>query len=166
VFRDEHKIRESTGQPYVELGSLITQIKESIAAYLFISRSIFDCIATLFHFLYGAESKRFDSFSEYIKALKSGKVNDPDMANFIKNEMKWFMKLRDLRDYVTHYGSLEVYLYMIDSGDLVMRIEDFEIEEIMNGTMTGIREFLIFFDNHFAEIIKAENSISNSTMQS
>jgi hypothetical protein len=157
IFQNEHGIRETTGQPYVHLGLQVQQLKEAVSAYLFISRSLFDCIASLFQFLYGHDTKYYDSFADFMNDLKSGKVHDPLMATFVEQRMTWFRRLRDLRDYITHFGSLDLGLYKVDSGELNIRVQsEFEIEELLNSSTIGISEFLTFYDSHFAERINAD----------
>ena len=155
IFQKNHIIRENTGQPFVPLQRQTQQLKQALAAYLFTSRSLFDCIATLLQFLYGADSKYFDSFSDFLKDLKAGRVKDHDFSKFVEENMAWFFRLRNLRDYVTHFGSLDISLYELPSGELNLRVQDeYEMVELLNSSSSGIRKFMDFFDTHFSGPIR------------
>ncbi|WP_156111467.1 hypothetical protein [Pontibacillus halophilus] len=110
-YRSSREVREKTQQPFFKTGEEVHSLKGEVYAFLFAARGILDTISTLVHFLYGPSSSQFSSFVDYVKFLKSDKENkvfeDKEMLDYIENEMDWFWVLKDLRDQITHIGSLD-----------------------------------------------------------
>ncbi|OAQ20038.1 hypothetical protein [Thermosulfurimonas dismutans] len=163
-YQKTRKILPRTGQPSFNIGDQVYALKSEIAGLLFNVRSIMDSIATMLHFLYGPSSRQFCSFSDYIKYIckdkhRSGEISDDTMKQYIKNHMEWFFIVRDIRDYVTHVGSIDISFYERGDHYLVTIIQDrFEVEKLLNSIILGLRDFLNFFDNYFANRIINEKT--------
>ena len=69
--------------------------------------------------------------------------------------MEWFSRLRDIRDYVTHYKSIDISFYEQATGKIDVYLEDqFEITELTQSVHLGISAFLKFMDEHFSQRIE------------
>jgi len=158
-YQKTREVIEKTGQPSIKLNNEIYALKSEISVVLFISRGIFDVLATTVHFLYGPSSCQFISFVDYYKYLRktaSDKViNDPEMLHYIETNMQWFWILRDLRDYVTHVGSFDMSFYEQEDGQFKIYLRDSfrEIVSLLNECLFGMKAYLDFFDEHFSKLV-------------
>ncbi len=163
-----HETRETltiTGQPTFSISDQVYILKSEIASALFTIRSILDSVSTLLQFLYGSKSNQYSSFSDFIKKASGQKTDDsrgrPDniMEQYIKSNMEWFFVMRDIRDYVTHHGSIDISFYEDQSGSLLICVQNrFDLDALINSITSGLEDFLKFFDDHFASrIISGED---------
>jgi hypothetical protein len=118
-------------------------------------RGTLDSIATLMHFLYGPSSCRFTSFAAFVKYLNKGYAAgaDADRAfrEYIEEHLGWFRILREYRDYVTHYGSIDITFYEPRKGVLRTYLQDaLQVHEVVAPVLAGIDSFCEFVDRHFA----------------
>jgi len=158
-YQRTRKITEKTGQPAIQLNNEIYALKSEIGIILFTSRGLFDVLSTVLHFLYGPSSCQFLTFVQYYKYLRKTSsdkvVNDPAMLDYIETNMQWFWVLRDLRDYVTHVGSLDISFYEDADGQFSIYIGDcfIEIVGLLNECLNGAKSYLDYFDEHFSRLI-------------
>lgn len=136
-------------------------LKTELGAFLFATRSILDHLVTLMHYLYGHEGVRYNSFTKFIKGMvrepiSTRPVDDLPMTDYLQKNMDWFWLLRDIRDFVTHCGSLEINFFESTNKRLSIYFAYyFELEPFVNDTMNGITVYLEYCDRHFSGRITA-----------
>jgi hypothetical protein len=151
-----------TSQPFFSVQTQVYSLKRELGNLFFISRSIMDSIATLMHFLYGPSSNPFSSFADFKKYIckaqhSSGSITDNEMKHYIESEMSWFSRLRDIRDYITHYKSIDISFYEQATGGIDVYLEDqFEVGELIQSIHDGVSNFLKYLDEHFSRRLKEQ----------
>jgi hypothetical protein len=130
-------------------------LKAELGNILFVTRGALDTIATLFHFLYGPRSHQFTSFTAFAKHLNQDQedVTDPDpaMREHIVRHLSWFRTLHEYRDYVTHFGSVDITFYEPEEGVVRTYLQDaLEVHEVVAPVLAGLDSFCEFVDGHFA----------------
>ncbi len=145
----------------------VYQLKSEISNILFTLRSLLDTITTLVHLMYGPNSRTFHSFTLFAKFItkeshKDGEIGDAKMKEFIKTEMEWFNQLRDIRDYITHFSSIDLGFYETDEGILKAYLHDrFDLDLLLATMSQGLNSFMSFFDDHFSQRILKYRHVSN-----
>lgn len=113
------------------------------------------------HFLYGPKSKQHRSFTEFTKyACKDksriGEEVDDEMKDYLQKNLDWYARLKDMRDYLTHYKSIDISFYEQLNGSIHVYLEDrFEIGELLHAVYSGIFAFITFMDKHFKNRIES-----------
>lgn len=164
LYRKDAVVLQATGQRSFQIHEQVYQLKMQITNILFSTRSILDSMATVMHFLYGPSANQFSSFADFVKdvqktEIKQNRMIDIEMQNYIQSRMDWFFVLRDLRDYITHYGSIDVSFHEKSEGEMIIVIQDlFELNALVNPIISGLDEFFQFFDEHFANRIQNSQS--------
>jgi hypothetical protein len=135
-------------------------LKSELGNILFVARGALDTIATLFHFLYGPSSRQFIDFADFMKYLNQGHAGgtdpDPAMREHIAQQMAWFRTLHEYRDYVTHFGSIDITFYEPQEGVVRTYLQDaLEVHEVVAPVLSGLDAFCEFVDAHFAARIAA-----------
>jgi hypothetical protein len=138
-------------------------LKAELGNILFVTRGALDTIATLFHFLYGPGSYQFTTFTAFTKYLNQGHGDgtdpDPVMREHIARQLSWFRTLHEYRDYVTHFGSVDITFYEPEEGLVRTYLQDaLEVHEVVAPVLSGLEAFCEFVDNHFAARITAASS--------
>jgi hypothetical protein len=65
--------------------------------------------------------------------------------------LEWFRILREYRDYVTHYGSIDISFYEPREGVLRTYLQDAsQVHEVVAPVLEGLDSFCEFVDGHFA----------------
>jgi hypothetical protein len=115
IERYYDEIREPmlrTEQASFRVVDKVYALKAELGNILFLVRGTLDTIATLLHFLYGPSSRQFTSFAAFVNYLHqrhaAGADADPALREYIEGHFGWFRILREYRDYVTHYGSIDI----------------------------------------------------------
>lgn len=134
-------------------------LKAELGNILFLARGALDTIATLFHFLYGPRSHQFISFTAFARHLNQdqpdGTDPDPAMREHIARHLSWFRILHEYRDYVTHYGSVDITFYEPEEGVVRAYLQDaLEVHEVVAPVLSGLDAFCEFVDGHFAARLK------------
>jgi hypothetical protein len=163
VQRYYHEIRDAmhrTARPSFRVVDQVYALKSELGNILFVTRGALDTIATLFHFLYGPSSCQFTSFAAYMKYLNEGHAGgtdpDPAMREHIAQQLAWFRTLHEYRDYVTHFGSIDITFYEPQEGVLRTYLQDaLEVHEVVAPVLSGLDSFCEFVDGHFAARITA-----------
>jgi hypothetical protein len=163
VQRYYHEIRDPMlrgGQPSYRVVDQVYALKSELGNILFVTRGALDTIATLFHFLYGPSSPLFTSFADYIKYLdegqESGTDRDSAMREHIAKRLAWFRTLHEYRDYVTHFGSIDISFYEPQEGVVRTYLQDaLDVHEVVAPVLSGLDSFCEFVDGHFAARITA-----------
>jgi hypothetical protein len=134
-------------------------LKSELGNVLFVVRGTLDTIATLLHFLYGPSSSHFTSFAAFVKYLNqrhaAGADADPVLREYIEEHLGWLGTLREYRDYVTHYGSIDISFYEPQEGVLRTYLQDaLQVHDVVAPVLPGLDSFCEFVDRHFAARIK------------
>jgi hypothetical protein len=170
IQRYYHEIRdpmERTAQPSHRVVDQVYALKSELGNILFLTRGALDTIATLFHFLYGPSSCQFTSLAAFIKYLNEGHAGgtdpDPAMREHIAQELAWFRTLHEYRDYVTHFGSIDISFYEPQEGVVRTYLQDaLEVHEVVAPVLSGLDSFCEFVDGHFAARIRTASPQSVS----
>jgi hypothetical protein len=158
-----HQIRDPmlrTAQPGSRVVDHVYALKSELGNILFVARGALDTIATLFHFLYGPSSRQFTDFADFMKYLDEGHAGgtdpDPAMREYITQQLAWFRTLHEYRDYVTHFGSIDITFYEPQEGVVRTYLQDaLEVHEVVAPVLSGLDSFCEFVDGHFAARITA-----------
>jgi hypothetical protein len=170
IERYYHEIRDPMlrgAQPSFRVVDQVYALKSELGNILLVTRGALDTIATLFHFLYGPSSCLFTSFAAFIKYLNEGHASgtdpDPTMREHIAQELAWFRTLHEYRDYVTHFGSIDISFYEPQQGVVRTYLQDaLEVHEVVAPVLSGLDSFCEFVDGHFAARITAASPRSVS----
>lgn len=157
-YREIHDPILREAQPSFRVVDRVYALKSELGNILFVARGALDCIATLFHFLYGPHSHLFTSFAAFTKHLNQdqGDGTDPDpvMREHITRHLSWFRTLHEYRDYVTHFGSVDITFYEPEEGVVRTYLQDaLEVHEVVAPVLSGLDAFCQFIDGHFADRI-------------
>jgi hypothetical protein len=163
IQRYYHEVRDPmlrTAQPSSRVVDQVYALKSELGNILFVTRGALDTIATLFHFLYGPSSCQFTSFVAFMKYLNEdhagGTDPDPAMREYIAQQLSWFRTLHEYRDYVTHFGSIDISFYEPQEGVLRTYLQDaLEVHEVVAPVLSGLDSFCEFVDGHFSARITA-----------
>lgn len=144
-----------TDQPSSRVMDKVYALKSELGSILFLARGTLDTVASLLHFLYGPSSAHFRSFGAFVKYLKQahagGADADPALREYIEGHLEWFRVLREYRDYVTHYGSIEISFYEPRQGVLRTYLQDTtQVHDVVAPVLAGLDSFCEFVDGHFA----------------
>lgn len=161
TYNATRKRLPETGQPSFAVHEQVYAIKSELGNFFFSSRAVMDTVATLMNFLYGPSSRTFNSFAEFIKAMTRNDpslhtIVDDEMKGYLKTKMDWFFRLRDIRDYLTHYKSIDISFYEQPKGGIRVYLDDsFEIHELVKSVQGGITDCLKFMDDHYSKRISS-----------
>jgi hypothetical protein len=163
IQRYYHEIRDPMlrgAEPSYRVVDHVYALKSELGNILFVTRGALDTIATLFHFLYGPSSCQFTSFAAFVKYLNEGHAAgtdpDPAMREHIAQQLGWFRTLHEYRDYVTHFGSIDISFYEPQEGVVRTYLQDaLEVHEVVAPVLSGLDAFCEFVDTHFAARITA-----------
>ena len=158
IERYYDEIREPmlrTEQASFRVVDKVYALKAELGNLLFLARGTLDTIATLLHFLYGPNARHFTSFTAFVNYLNqrhaAGADADPALREYIKGHFGWFRILREYRDYVTHYGSIDISFYELREGVLRTYLQDaLQVHEVVAPVLAGVDAFCEFVDRHFA----------------
>jgi hypothetical protein len=166
VQRYYHEIRDPMlrgAQPSSRVVDQVYALKSELGNILLVTRGALDTIATLFHFLYGPSSCQFTRFSGFMKYLNKGHAGgtdpDPAMREHIGQQLTWLRILHQYRDYVTHFGSIDISFYKPQEGVVRTYLQDaLEVHEVVAPVLSGLDSFCEFVDGHFAARIAAASA--------
>jgi hypothetical protein len=144
-----------TAQPSYRVVDQVYALKSELGNTLLVARGALDTIATLFHFLYGPSSRQFRDLADFMRYLDQGHARgtdpDPAMREHIARHMAWFRTLHEYRDYVTHFGSIDITFYEPQEGVVRTYLQDaLEVHEVVAPVLSGLDSFCEFVDGHFA----------------
>jgi hypothetical protein len=163
IQRYYHEIRDPMlrgAEPSSRVVDQVYALKSELGNILFVARGALDTIATLFHFLYGPSSCQFTSFAAFMNYLNQGHAAgtdpDPAMSEHLAQRLAWFRTLHEYRDYVTHFGSIDISFYEPQEGVVRTYLQDaLEVHEVVAPVLSGLDSFCEFVDGHFAARITA-----------
>jgi hypothetical protein len=165
-YQETRTVRTSTGQSAFKVQKYVYDIKSELGNFFFVSRSVLDTTATLMHFLYGPRSKHYGSFTNFIKQTLRDASPDQDveMRQYFQSKCEWYYRLKDVRDYITHYKSLDVSFYEQPDTSIHIYLENrFKLDELVEDVYFGIKEFLRFTDEHFTKLL--QNNASSTPLR-
>lgn len=163
AYKNTREVMPSSGHSSFKAFTYVYTLKSELGNFFFVSRSLLDTIATLMHFLYGPKSKQHRSFTDFIKyaVSEAGEKVDGEMKDYIERNLDWYARLKDMRDYITHYKSLDISFYEQADESIHIYLEDrFEIGELLHAVHSGISAFIKFMDRHFKNRIENLNNLS------
>lgn len=120
-------------------------------------RATLDTIAGLFQTIYGPRIGQHTSFNGLMRYVISEKcvVKDPVLTDYLVNNMEWFVLLKDVRDYLAHFGAVNFSIKESESGALSIEIfRGIEIDAFVSTVHTGFQDLLSFLDIHCANVVK------------
>jgi hypothetical protein len=170
IQRYYHEIRDPMlrgTQPSYRVVDQVYALKSELGNILFVARGALDTIATLFHLLYGPSSRQFTDFAAFMQYLDEGRAGgtdpDPAMREYIAQQLAWFRILQEYRDYVTHFGSIDITFYEPQEGVVRTYLQDaLDVHEVVAPVLSGLDSFCDFVDGHFAARIAAASLQSAS----
>lgn len=138
-----------TEQPSFRVVNQVYALKSELGNILFVVRGALDSIATLMHFLLGPGSPHFTSFGAFVDYLEkshaAGTDADPALREYVEAHMQWFRILREYRDYVTHYASIDISFYEPREGVLRAYLHDaLQVREVVAPVLAGLDSFCEF----------------------
>jgi hypothetical protein len=150
--------REKMAQAPIPVGDSYWRLTFHYEAYLAAAKSLLEMIAKLTRYAFPTNKppERFTKQREwFIQKLPDA---DPDYSNYLAVQLGWYDELKLLRDQITHHSAIEVRvrasvakLGIIASTGITRSDADFiDIQEVCARIQSGLRDFLAFFDQHFA----------------
>lgn len=169
AYKNTREVMPASGQSSFRASTYVYTLKSELGNFFFVSRSLLDTIATLMHFLYGPKSKQYRSFTDFIKYAVRDKSNlgeevDAELKDYIEKNLDWYARLKDMRDYITHYKSIDISFYEQADGSIHIYLEDrFKINELLHAVHSGISAFINFMDNHFKSRLENLTNLAKGT---
>jgi len=163
AYKATREVMPLSGHASFKASTFVYTLKSELGNFFFVSRSLLDTIATLMHFLYGPKSKQHRSFTDFIKFARQdrsemGQGIDNEMKDYIDKNFNWYARLKDMRDYITHYKSIDISFYEQTDESVHIYLEDrFEISELIHTVHSGITAFIEFMDVYFEKRLKGES---------
>lgn len=143
------------GQARLSFDKEIYRLRSSVTTYVFSVRATLDTIASIFQTVYGPQIGQHLSFNGFIKHILSGKcaVDDPTLKAFLKEDMEWFVLLKDVRDYLAHFGAIHFSIKENNAGSLsVEMFRGITVVSFLEAVDSGFGRFLEFLDVHAAKV--------------
>ena len=128
-----------------------------LEAYFYLLMSTLDIMAKLTPYFY-SESRRNKIprkyFSSQIQFFKENPMKEPEYTKYLNDNMKWFEKVREHRNELTHNGALNIFfssnkLYFGTKRNKKRGIPTEEVETCIDETFQGFCDFLIYYNSHF-----------------
>ena len=160
AIEDIHKEKKEklpSGQTKISFDKEIYQLRASIFTFVFSVRATLDTIASLFQTIYGLQIGQHTSFNGLMRHMIGEKcaVKDTVLTDYLKHNMEWFVLLRDVRDYMAHFGSVHFSIRESESGTMSVEIfRGLEINNFIKTVHAGFQELLIFLDGHCTNVVK------------
>jgi len=154
----EKKEKLSGGQTKLSFDTEIYQLRSSIFTFVFSVRATLDTIASLFQTIYGPQIGQHTSFNGFMSHIKSEKfvVKDAVLADYLENNLEWFLLLKDVRDYLAHFGAVRFSLKESESNTLFIEIfRGIEVTCFTSTVYSGFKELLKFLDSHCTDVVKS-----------
>lgn len=144
------------GQTKLSFDKEMYQLRSSIFTFVFSVRATLDTVASLFQTIYGPQIGQHISFNGFMKYItgNNSHIKDPVMCEFIRTKMEWFILLKDIRDYLAHFGSINFLIKEVEPSVLSIELfKDIEINNFIETVDNGFQELLMFLDGHCSSII-------------
>lgn len=157
VFAATKEKMPNTGQTSFNIATQVYQLKSDLGNFFFTSRSVLDTVATLMHFLFGPNAANHRSFSKFVEYVVQGKggiftAGTDDLKDYFNNHLSWYDKLKDIRDFNTHYKAFDISFYEQSDETIRIYLEDqFEMNDLLTSVRDGILSLFKFMDNYFVQ---------------
>lgn len=154
----ERKEKLPGGQTKLSFDKEIYQLRASIFTFVFSVRATLDTIASLFQTIYGPQIGQHTSFNGLMNHVMGQKcaIKDAALTDYLGNNMEWFVLLKDVRDYLAHFGAVHFSIKESEQGVLSIEIiRGIEIDAFVCTVYTGFQELLSFLDNHCTNVVKS-----------
>ena len=143
-----------TSQPKFVFSTELYSLRMTFATEIFLIRALLDELASLVQFLSGPKSRQYRSFADI--AQKCGSQSPPaevppDLQRFICDDIPWFWRMRDVRDYFAHQGFVQIRV--VEHPPLVLRFffhHHLDVLELAREFMLGLGTLLDNVDTAFA----------------
>jgi hypothetical protein len=150
-------------QPRLKFDMELYNLRSDISSYLFLVRSLLDQFAIILQSFTGPKSQMFSSFSDLMKKIKTeSKVIEFDQAfcDYLKNNLDWYWKLKDFRDFIAHHGFITLGLKKQEDGTVKIFLQNrINLIELIDEFQNEIEITLQFFDKHFSQYINEKAKI-------
>lgn len=144
-----------TGQTKLSFDTEIYRLRSSLTTYIFSVRATLDTIASMFQTIYGPQIGQHISFNGLMIHVLSDKciIDDTPLKEFFRNKMEWFVLLKDVRDYLAHFGAIEFSIKEDASGTLVIEMfSGMKISTFIQIVDQGFGCLLEFLNVHCAKV--------------
>ena len=152
-YRREKKLFPQTQQPYIEFGAHLYLLRADYASLLFLIRAVLDEFAHLLQFICGPESNQVKSFSDVMKWAEKSTPHqslDAEMTHFLVTQGRWFWIMRDVRDYFSHNGFVDLNLVDVDGHLKIYFNHRLDLQGTAAEFVTGLHKLFEFLDTHYA----------------
>lgn len=145
-------------QPKLVFNQELYRLRTDFATLLFLIRSNLDQFAALVQFLSGPKAQQFSSFADIMK--KAVGANPPSeipsaLLGHLKGHCGWFLRMRDVRDYIAHHGFVSLHLVQSSSKELKFFVHQrLDLLELARDFMQGYQLLLVSIDQAFADRIR------------
>ncbi|HDS1201087.1 TPA: hypothetical protein QD004_000337 [Shewanella algae] len=146
-----------SGQSKLSFDKEIYQLRASLTTYIFSVRAVLDTVVSLFPTIYGPQIGQHISFNGFMKHFLSNScsVDDPDLKEYLKFEMEWFVLLKDVRDYLAHFGAVHFSIKEISSDTLhIEMFRGMTVNFFIETVDSGFQSLLKFLDEHCSNVAK------------
>jgi hypothetical protein len=157
-IEDIHSSRKEKlpgGQTKITFDKELYRLRSSLTTYVFSVRATLDMIASIFQTIYGPQIGQHISFNGLRKHLLGGKcaIDDPILERFLKDDMEWFVLLRDVRDYLAHFGAVRFSIKESSAGTFSIEIfRGMKVESFLEAVDSGFGRLLEFMDTHGSKV--------------
>ncbi len=155
LFRERKELLPS-GQSKISFDKEIYRLRSGISTFAFSTRAILDTLATLVQTIYGPACGQYVSFSSLLKQLGNAKgaIQDGDLSAYVRSELEWFKLLKDVRDYLAHFGALHFSLKEQPPAPVTIEIfHKIEVSYFASTVYGGLTKLLTFLDAHWTEAL-------------
>lgn len=154
-FRDK-KEQLPSGQLKISFDKEIYKIRSDIFTFTFSARAALDTIASVFQTIYGPEIGQYVSFNSLLKRfLKDDALIDKELSTYLRKNLEWFNLLKDVRDYLAHFGALHFTLKEQHPAPVTIEIfRNIEVSFFVSEVQRGFHDLLKYFDEHCTMAVK------------
>lgn len=156
VLGDRARRRDRDEQPRLTLSTELYELRADLSAYVTSVRASLDILATVAQTVYGPDVGPFRSFTRLYGFLKKpvGQQIDPELLDYLNQRGEWLWVLRDIRDYISHYGAFHFSLFLDETQRVSVYVfRSLEIGELVDMIETRMAIFLEFIDKHWSSLV-------------
>lgn len=159
-FEQGNGVSYFNDQPRLKFDMELYKLRSEISSYLFLIRSLLDQFAIILQSFSGPKSKMYSSFTDLMKKIRNeSNVIDLDIefCDYLKNNLEWYWKLKDFRDFIAHHGFITLGLKKQEDGTIKIFLQNrIDLLELIDEFQKEIEVSLQFFDKHFSQYIKVK----------